>query len=158
MIERIGPDVARELGRIGHTGPGASVMPRVLEVWVETVGPTISRNAWPARIGRDGTLHVATDSSSWAFELQQLERDILRRLRAAVGAGAPARLRFTVGKLPELDRDAVAGTRRKPPPPSSEECELAAALVAEIGDSELRALVARAAAHSLARAAADRSF
>ena len=29
----------------------------------------IAANAWPARIARDGTLHVATSSSAWAFEL-----------------------------------------------------------------------------------------
>ena len=30
----------------------------------EAVGDPIARNAWPARLGRDGTLHVATASAA----------------------------------------------------------------------------------------------
>ena len=35
----------------------------------------IARNAWPLRIGRDGTLHVAAASATWAFELDRMSAD-----------------------------------------------------------------------------------
>ena len=41
----------------------------LVERWPKVAGPGIARNAWPARIARDGTLHVATADSVWAFEL-----------------------------------------------------------------------------------------
>ena len=59
------------------------------------------RNAWPARLARDGTLHVNAGSSAWAFELQQLESEIVGQLRDVLGKAAPARLRFVPGRLPE---------------------------------------------------------
>jgi predicted nucleic acid-binding Zn ribbon protein len=156
-MDRLGDDVSRELSRVGG-GPSGS-MPRIVETWTGAVGRTIARNAWPARIARDGTLHVATSSSSWAFELQQLEADILRRVRAAAAAAAPERIRFAVGKLPETgleDGDEVASTRM--PEPGPEQREKAAALTASIADDELREVVAKAAAQSLANAASIRPF
>jgi hypothetical protein len=131
-------------------------MPRIVETWPDAVGRTIARNAWPARIGRDGTLYVATSSSSWAFELQQLEADILRRVRAAAGAASPERIRFAVGKLPELGRDDEDAAAKHVVEPGPEERAKAAALTASIDDVELRTLVAKAAAQSLASAAASR--
>ena len=92
----------------------------IVEAWPGAVGPTIARNAWPARIARDGTLHVATSSSSWAFELAQLEADVLKRLRSAAGKDAPAKLRFAVGKLPELGPEDDARRDRKAPSPGPE--------------------------------------
>ena len=156
-MDRIGREVSRELGRVGE-GAGGTIMPRVVEVWSDAVGSTIARNAWPARISRDGTLHVSTDSSSWAFELQQLEADILGRLRAALGKDTPEAVRFAVGKLPELGREDVESGRRPGPEPTPEQTELAAALAARIDDEELRKVVAKAAARSLAAAAAGRPF
>ena len=155
MMERLSDDVTRELARFGP----ASGMPRIVEAWTTAVGRTIARNAWPARIARDGTLHVATSSASWAFELQQLERDIVRRLRGAVGTAAPASIRFTVGKLPEHGRDEESERAVQPrPQPGPEEYAKAAELTAEIADEELRKLVAKAAAQSLADAGSNRVF
>ena len=74
--ERIGDGVKRELGRFGAAG----AMAEVVEAWPALVGEQIARNAWPARIARDGTLHVATSSSAWAFELGQLAPELLERL------------------------------------------------------------------------------
>lgn len=157
-MDRIGDQVADELGRVGEAGAGSTVMPRVVEVWPEAVGPTIARNAWPARVARDGTLHVATESSAWAFELQQLEGQILGRLRDALAADAPVSVRFAVGKLPELGADDVRDRRRPAPEPTPEQRELATALASRIEAEELRKVVAKAAAQSLAAAAADRPF
>ncbi len=82
-MERIGDDVTRELGRLG---PGGG-MAAIVKAWPRAVGPAIAENAWPARVARDGTLHVATSSSVWAFELLQLERELLERLAGELAAG-----------------------------------------------------------------------
>jgi hypothetical protein len=132
-------------------------MAEVVAAWPAAVGEAIARNAWPARAGRDGTLHVHTSSSAWAFELAQLESTLLERLRAAVGELAPPRLRFAVGNLPAAAPAPEEETRPVPPEPSAEEVAEAAALVGGIADQELRNLVQRAAAASLARARSDRS-
>jgi hypothetical protein len=153
-VKKISSDVAGELGRFG---PVAG-MTRIVEAWPGAVGPTIARNAWPARLARDGTLHVATSSASWAFELAQLEPEVLKRLRAATGKDAPAKLRFAVGKLPELGPEDDARRDRRVVAPGPEELARAAELAAGIGDEELRKVVAKAAAQSLSRSGDDRAF
>jgi hypothetical protein len=152
--ERIGDEVRRELGRFGP----AAGMAELVSAWPGLAGEQIARNAWPARIARDGTLHVATSSSAWAFELAQLAPQLLERLRSALGEGAPQALRFAPGKLPEpaeSEPGAAVGERSDPSP---EHRELASALTEPIEDESLREVVAKTAAMSLARAADDRSF
>jgi hypothetical protein len=153
-VERIDGDVRRELGRFGPAGS----IGRLVEVWVDAVGESIARNAWPARVARDGTLHVHAGSSAWAFELTQLAPTILERLAEAAGEAAPKSLRFMPGPLPEAAVDESSAERRKPPEPSAETRAEAARLAGEIGDEDLRKIVENAAAASLARAADDRTF
>ena len=152
--ERIGDEVQRELSRFGP----AEGMTEIVRAWPGVMGEQIARNAWPARMARDGTLHVATSSASWAFELAQLEADVLQRLRAATGKDAPAKLRFAVGKLPELGQDDDDRRDRVAVEPGPEELRKAEELAAEIDDEELRKVVAKAAAQSLARSGDDRAF
>jgi hypothetical protein len=153
-MKKISSEVASELGRFGP----AAGMVRIVEAWPGSVGPTIARNAWPARLARDGTLHVATSSSSWAFELAQLEPDVLERLRAATGRDAPTKLRFAVGKLPELGPEDGDRGERRVATPGPEQLRQAEELAAGIGDEELRKVVAKAAAQSLARGGDGRAF
>ena len=101
--ERIGQDVRRELGRFGPAGAIADVV----DVWPAAVGDSISRNAWPTRIARDGTLHVSTSSSAWAFELGLLEADLRERLSERLGDRAPNRFRFAPGPLPDTHRACI---------------------------------------------------
>ena len=152
LPRRIGDEIGRELKRLG---PGAA-LGEVVDVWPEAVGTAIAANAWPARLARDGTLHVAARSSAWAFELTQLETAIRARLHERLGADAPRGLRFAVGPLPEVGPERVEKRARKVPKPSPADDAAAAELAGSIGDAELRALVARAAAASLARQKADR--
>ena len=77
-MERISSVVERQLERFDGSGS----MPRIVAAWPAAVGEEVVRNAWPARIARDGTLHVHTSSSVWAFELGQLAPRILERLAA----------------------------------------------------------------------------
>jgi hypothetical protein len=152
MIERIGGEVGRALARFGP----AAGMADIVAAWPASVGAEIARHAWPARLGQDGTLHVATDSSVWAFELAQLAETLLERLRDALTNSAPSALRFAPGRLPEPPAPEAGGTQPAAIAPGPRELELARELSAGIADDELRSLVARAAAASLARAGADR--
>ena len=154
-MKRLSDEVTRELGRFGPS----EQMIRIVDAWPGAVGGTIARNAWPARIARDGTLHVATSSSSWAFELGQLRLDVLGKLRGALGDNAPTELRFAVGKLPELglDDDPDRATRSVPEP-GPEELRRGAELASSIEPDDLRETVAKAAAHGLVRAGNDRRF
>jgi hypothetical protein len=153
MIDRLGEEVRRELSRFGP----AAGMSDLVRAWPVAVGDAIARNAWPARISRDGTLHVATKSSAWAFELAQLGGQLLDRLRTEVGDVAPQRLRFAVGPLPE-----VAAEPRSVPKaqiqPSESDRETARRLASDIEDEELREAVAEAVAHGLARAGSGRGL
>ncbi len=138
---------------LSRFGPQAEIG-RVSEAWAAAVGEQIARNAWPARIARDGTLHVHTSSSTWAFELEHLAADIRTRL----GKLAPPKLRFMPGPLPEPQTAVSERAAADVPVPSGEDLDTAAELAAKIGDEKLRNLVARAAAASLAKARSDRSF
>ena len=138
---------------LSRFGPQAEIG-RIAKAWPGVVGEQIARNAWPARVGRDGTLFVHTSSSTWAFELEQLAADIRQRL----GKLAPPKLRFAPGPLPEPETPASERAAKDTPRPSPEDAATAAALAAEIDDEMLRKLVARAAAASLARARSDRTF
>jgi hypothetical protein len=152
-VEPIADVVRGELTRFG----APSGMPELLEAWVEIAGSEIVRNAWPARVARDGTLHVATSSSAWAFELTQLAPEILRRLSEQMGESSPKALRFAPGHLPEPPGPAPETARPEAVVPSAGDRAAARRLAAEIDDEELRRRVQKAAALSLARARSGRS-
>lgn len=137
--------------------PDAGALADVTRAWPGVVGDAIARAAWPQRIARDGTLLVAAASSSWAFELGLLGEEILRKLSAAVGEGAPASIRFHPGPVPAPAAPLPAAAKEQPPV-DDDARRLAEQLTAGMSDEELRATIARAAAASLARAASDRRF
>jgi len=133
--------VARELRRFGpNAGMGEAVA-----AWPAAVGEEIARNAWPARFQRDGTLIVHARDAIWGFELGHRAAEISARL-----PGKPA-LKFVPGPLPEPGAEQPRPASEGPPSATLEQVEQAARWAARIDDEELRALVARAAAASLAR-------
>jgi hypothetical protein len=150
--ERLGSGVRRELDRFGPAGAIADVV----AVWPAAVGDSISLNAWPARIARDGTLHVSTSSSAWAFELGLLESELRERLAKRLGDRAPAQLRFAPGRLPEPGAPERPETQNRAPNVTDQHVQAGEELAASISDEKLRKLVAKAAAASLARAPDDR--
>ena len=151
FLRTVGESVLEELGRFGPQG----ALGDVVAAWPGAVGAGIAEHAWPARIARDGTLTVAASSSVWAFELTQLEATVRERLAAAVGDGAPRRLRFVPGRLPERGPETPEAPSAPLTPAVGEEVRRRGEELARgIEDEELRALVARAAAASLARAEA----
>jgi hypothetical protein len=145
-VKHLGEQVKRELGRFG---PEAG-LDELLQAWPEAVGETIARNAWPARMGRDGTLHVNTADSIWSFELTNRAQEIATRL------GVEG-VRFAPGRLPADPERPPAEAEPAPIRPSEAERAQAERLAAGIEDENLRKIVARAAAASLARPFSDRS-
>ncbi len=143
-MKKLGDEVSRELGRFG----AAEGMTRIVDAWPGAVGPTIARNAWPARIARDGTLHVNTADSVWAFELGHSAAEIAERL------DVPA-IRFAPGPLPGAEPAPAAPAAPVPTPEHEAE---AATLVAPIEDETVRGTVQKALLLSLARAAGERSL
>jgi hypothetical protein len=146
-VEPLGDEVRRELRRFG---PESGVS-ELVEAWPAAVGREIARNAWPARIQRDGTVVVHVRDSIWGFELTQCAGEIAGRL-----PGSPP-LKFVPGPLAEAAPPEPGEAPPAPPAATPEQALEAARLAAGIEDEELRELVARAARASLARAADDRS-
>ena len=150
MMEPLDRAVAGELARFG-AAPGLAAL---VDAWPRAVGSAIARNAWPARLSRDGTLVVHTSSAAWAFELGTLEL----RIRGLLPEPSPRKLRFVVGPLPEPTPEPTQTGDRRGLRPSAAERETAEALAAPIDDENLRKVVAKAAALSLARVASGRSL
>ncbi|HYZ87669.1 MAG TPA: DciA family protein [Myxococcales bacterium] len=149
-MDRLGVDVRRELSRFG---PAAGMEP-IVELWRTAVGDEIARNAWPARLARDGTLHVHTKDSIWAFELKSRAEEIRRRL----GSGAPPRLAFAPGPLPEHGETATDEGCSRNSKPDAKHIAKADSLARGIRDEDLRKVVAKTVALSLANGDNDRSF
>ena len=154
-MDRLDRQVRRELGRIG---PMDGDMTAIVRVWKAAVGETVARNACPARLARDGTLHVNTASATWAFELGSLAPTILEQLRNELGKAAPPALRFAPGPIPDPLAEAAGEGAPAPLEIAPEDRAEAARVAATIEDDELRELVSRAAAAGLARARSDRTF
>jgi hypothetical protein len=113
----------------------------VVEAWPDAVGDAIARNAWPARIARDGTVHVNAADSVWAFELGHRAAEIAARLGVE-------RVRFAAGPLPSHEPSPPTAPVVEP---SQEDLRAAAALTAGIEDENLRETVQKAAGFGLAR-------
>src|SRR5581483_5168864 len=140
-MDRLGDSVRGELSRFG---PQAG-MAELVEALPAAVGPQIARFAWPARIAKDGTVHVHTADSVWAFELGHRAGEIAERLGVA-------KLRFAPGPLPEPDEERVVEAVQ----PTPEDDARAAEVAAGIEDEKLRESVQKAVKMSLARGRLDR--
>lgn len=73
----------RLVRRLG--GPSATVTSSVFGGWEELVGETIAANSRPVAL-RDTTLVIAVTDPAWATQLRFLERDLVTRLQAELGA------------------------------------------------------------------------
>jgi hypothetical protein len=151
-MERLDGSVRRALRGAGV--PDAGVLAAVTRAWPGAVGPAIARAAWPQRLARDGTLHVTTVSSTWAFELGRMAEEIEAKLRATLGDATPPAMRFAPGPVPSAGPEEEPAPRDLVRTPSDEAA--AASISAGIDDPELRAAVRRALAASLAAARDDR--
>jgi hypothetical protein len=143
-MDRVGDTVGRELSRFG---PAVGMAPLV-DAWPGAVGPEIARNAWPARLARDGTLHVHTVDSIWAFELTSRAEEICARL----GEQPPRKLSFAPGPVPEPVEAPLETTRKAGVEPGPEHVAKADSLARVIRDEELRRVIAKTIAFSLVNA------
>jgi hypothetical protein len=140
-VDPLGKEIKAELSRHGPQAGMAEVVAR----WPAAVGESIARNAWPARIARDGTVHAATSDSVWAFELGQRSAEIAARLNVP-------KVRFAPGPLPEPPLDEAPPA---PPDVSPEDAERARAIASVITDEKLRESVQKAVSFGLARGRSD---
>jgi Dna[CI] antecedent, DciA len=145
--EPIGGAVRRQLSRFGDPGR----LGEVVAAWPQAVGEQVAANAWPARIGRDGTLVVHARDAIWAFELGQRATEVL----AALALGLSG-IRFVPGPVPDPGT-GVAEREIQRVQVTDEQLRFGREVAAGIADDELRERVARAVAASLARAAGGRS-
>jgi predicted nucleic acid-binding Zn ribbon protein len=78
---------------------------QIFSRWAETVGETVAAHVRPERIEGDA-LVVAVDSPAWASHLKTHAPDLLGKLSAVAGEGAPSSLVIRVraaGRRPERD-------------------------------------------------------
>ena len=120
--------------------------PIPMKDWKVVVGLRIADRAHPITLER-GILLVKVTTSVWANELQMLAPELVARLR--VRGYAVDQLRFRVGPLEMPDRPPERRVTRIVPPPVALGAELKAS-IAEVGDPDLRAVIARAASANLA--------
>ena len=113
LMERLDGSVRGALSSAGV--PDAGVLAEVTRAWPDAVGPGIARAAWPQRLARDGTLHVTTASSTWAFELGRMEEELLAKLRPALGDETPPAIRFAPGPVPSPGQETVQPPARLDP-------------------------------------------
>lgn len=156
-LERLGDELGSELARHGAKH-GMGDIATIVAAWPAAVGDGIARNAWPARVNRDGTLHVNVSSAAWAFELTQLGPDIHEKLRAVLGEATPKALRFAPGTVPSPPADEAALAPKPRVHATPEQAARADEIASGISDPGLREAVARAARASLARGRIDRSL
>lgn len=155
-MKRLGDDARRLLAASGVSDSGP--LGTIAAAWPAAVGAAIARAAWPRRLARDGTLHVATVSSSWAFELDRLAPEILERLGVALAGDVPSAVRFAPGPVPEPPQDADPEAHERAVEVTPEDAAEAARLTRQIEDPELRRLVARAISASRAGTRSGRRF
>ena len=134
--------VRRELARFGPQAGLADLVAR----WPDAVGGGIARNAWPARIARDGTRRDPHLGLGLGVRARPRAAEIAGRLGVPASGSLP-------GPLPEPAELAPAP---RPPEPTPEQAAEAAAIAASISDGELRESVQKALRLGLARGAHDR--
>ena len=71
---------------------------KLLAMWPAVVGPDIAARTEARRIER-GVLHVHVDHGAWMQELHFVEKDLLRKLRAAQPGVPITRIRFSAKEV-----------------------------------------------------------
>jgi hypothetical protein len=90
----VGDAAARVGAELGLSEP--RVFSRLVEAWPEIVGPVVAAHS-RIRAVRHGVVEVVVDSPAWSTEFRYLERDLVERASAVVGAGAVTGVRAFVG-------------------------------------------------------------
>ena len=139
--------------------PGAAGMDPVRKAWDDLRDPE-TVGTLPLRLSRAGVLQVACADAGQAMALTARREELWERLQRAVPDAGLTGIRFSVSDTAVSLPPALAEPppARAPRPPTAAERERAEALVAEVSDPELRALLARAAALGLRRSGGRNSL
>lgn len=115
---------------------------RIWARWEKIAGKTIAAHARPARMQRQ-TLIVRVDHSSWMQELNLLKPQIMAKIEEELPDAAPKKIRFEMGKLPEVPPQAtgVSATSR---PLNKDEKEFIECAAKQIADPSIREAAQRA--------------
>lgn len=70
----------------------------VLALWPDVVGPDLASRTVASRIDK-GVLYVRVDHGAWMQELHFIEKDLVRKLRAAAPGVDLKRIRFSAKEL-----------------------------------------------------------
>ena len=151
LMERLGGDVRASSPALGPGGHGE--IAAIVRAWPAAVGEAIARNAWPARIARDGTLHVTRRLGDLGVRARPHARRRSSSSSAHTSAsGRRRRSGSPPDRCPSPSRSGSTDRATHRREPGGDDRAEAAELAAPIEDEELREAVARAAAASLARA------
>jgi len=97
---------------------------RLRRVWPTLVGPDVARRAQPLTLS-GGCLHVVVDNSPWLHELTLRGAELTERL--GKHCAAVRSVRFTLGRLPDLEPLAPARAVATPPLTAADIAEIDAA-------------------------------
>lgn len=134
------------LGRTGENRFARARPPFDAKLWRDSVGARIAERAQPIAL-QDGALLLRVPNSVWAHELSMLAEDVCSRLRER--GVEVRRLRFRVGEPLLAERRPEPRISRSVPVVQPLPVELAHTIGA-VGDEDLRAAIAGAAAANLA--------
>lgn len=89
--------VADSIDRLGRSlgAPASGLLTALFGRWPELVGDQVAAHARPVSLV-SGVLVLAVDDPAWRTQLVYLERDLLARLEAALGADAVSRIEVRV--------------------------------------------------------------
>src|SRR5438067_5228845 len=130
---------------------GGGILARLKADWPAVIGADIAAATWPHALGRDGVLKLRVAAAT-ALELQHRAPLLIERINVYLGRPAISRLVFVQGPLP-LAPPARRGSLRQL---GDAEAEAIERQIAAIGDSELKAALARLGKSVASRAARPR--
>ncbi|HEY4471179.1 MAG TPA: DciA family protein [Stellaceae bacterium] len=117
---------------------GGGILARLKADWPAVIGGEIAAATWPQALGRDGALKLRVAAAT-ALELQHRAPLLIERINVYLGRPAISRLVFVQGPLPL----APAARRSRARQLGSGETESIERQIAAIGDSDLKAALAR---------------
>jgi Dna[CI] antecedent, DciA len=123
---------------------------RAIAWWHQHAPRRIAQNSRPARL-RGDALFIHTSTGAWAQELTLLLPRLSPQLCAAVPGIDPAKIRTRSGPLPPAPPPAATPAAPVPPLSFTQLPDAVARALVTIGDDQVRAAVASAAAQALAR-------
>jgi predicted nucleic acid-binding Zn ribbon protein len=124
---------------------------RAFTWWARAVPPRVAKNARPVRV-HGGVLTVHAATSAWVSDLSFLQAQILESIQKFAPGARIREIRVKVGPLPPIPPPPERRSDATPPPAPRDiqlPSDIASAL-AQIGDDQLREVLADAARATLA--------